>query len=89
MKIADMYGAGLPVCALDYGPCLTEQVQHGDTGLLFATSTQLAEQLADVFEGFPEDTPMLTQLRHNVLQRGCQRWSEGWSAVAQQVFSTL
>jgi beta-1,4-mannosyltransferase len=33
MKIADLFGAGVPVCALDYGACLAERVRHGDNGL--------------------------------------------------------
>ena len=36
MKIADLFGAGVPVCALDYGACLAERVRHGDNGLLFS-----------------------------------------------------
>ena len=37
MKMADLFGAGVPVCALDYGACLAERVRHGDNGLLFST----------------------------------------------------
>jgi len=38
MKIADLFGAGVPVCALDYGACLAERVRHGDNGLLFSNA---------------------------------------------------
>jgi beta-1,4-mannosyltransferase len=89
MKLADMFGAGLPVCALDYGPCLTEQIQHGDNGLLFSTSAELASQLYDLLQGFPDHTPGLDRLRQNVRRRSCQRWSDGWRETAQQVFATL
>jgi beta-1,4-mannosyltransferase len=87
MKLADMFGSGLPVCALDYGPCLAEQVQHGINGLLFSTSAQLAEQIYTLFQGFPDDAPLLNALRRNVNGLQGQRWSDGWQAVAQPVFA--
>ena len=55
MKVADLFGAGVPVCALDYGACLAERVRHGDNGLLFSTGSQLADVLFDLFETFPAD----------------------------------
>ena len=33
MKILDLFGAGVPVCAYDYGPCLLELVSPGDNGV--------------------------------------------------------
>ena len=53
MKVVDLFGAGVPVCALDYGACLAERVRHGDNGLLFSTARQLADVLFDLFETFP------------------------------------
>ena len=50
MKVADLFGAGVPVCALDYGACLAERVRHADNGLLFSTARQLADILFDLFE---------------------------------------
>src|SRR5204863_408330 len=47
MKVADLFGAGVPVCALDYGACLAERVRHGDNGLLFSKAVQLADVLVD------------------------------------------
>jgi len=89
MKVADMFGSGLPVCALDYGPCLAEQVRHGENGLLFSSSTQLANQLYDLFNGFPGDTPRLDQLRRNVAESSRQRWSAGWAEHALPLFTQL
>eukprot|EP00201_Polytomella_parva_P017656 CAMPEP_0175051690 /NCGR_PEP_ID=MMETSP0052_2-20121109/7949_1 /TAXON_ID=51329 ORGANISM="Polytomella parva, Strain SAG 63-3" /NCGR_SAMPLE_ID=MMETSP0052_2 /ASSEMBLY_ACC=CAM_ASM_000194 /LENGTH=437 /DNA_ID=CAMNT_0016316021 /DNA_START=579 /DNA_END=1892 /DNA_ORIENTATION=+ len=48
MKIVDMYGAGLPVCALSYD-CINELVDDGRTGLIFSSSTQLCQQLQRLF----------------------------------------
>lgn len=87
MKVADMFGAGLPVCALDYGPCLAEQIEHGETGLLFSTAAQLAEQLYALLNGFPDDTPVLDRLRRNVAARCTRRWADEWAAKAQPVFA--
>ncbi len=53
MKVADLFGAGVPVCALDYGACLAERVRHADNGLLFSTARQLADILFDLFESYP------------------------------------
>src|SRR6058998_3856417 len=63
MKVADLFGAGVPVCALDYGIGLGERVRHGDNGLLFSTARQLADVLFDLFETFPQDQSMLERLR--------------------------
>ena len=50
IKIADLFGAGVPVCALDYGACLAERVRHGerDADVLRAEMARLigAEPLA-------------------------------------------
>jgi beta-1,4-mannosyltransferase len=89
MKIADMFGSGLPVCALDYGPCLTELVRHGEDGLVFSTSEQLANQLYELFQGFPNATPLLARLRRNASECGRVRWLEGWQKDALPVFERL
>ena len=89
MKIADMFGSGLPVCALDYGPCLTELVRHGENGLVFSTSEQLANQLYELFQGFPSATPLLARLRRNASECGRVRWREGWQKDALPVFERL
>jgi beta-1,4-mannosyltransferase len=89
MKVMDMFGCGLPVCALDYGPCLTEQVRHGENGLLFSTSEQLADHLYELFKGFPGDTPLLDHLRGNAIESGRVRWMEGWKLEAEAVFLKL
>jgi len=52
MKVVDMFGCGLPVCALDFD-CLNELVIDDFNGLVFKDATQLSEQLVTLFDSFP------------------------------------
>ncbi|KAG2445600.1 hypothetical protein HXX76_000211 [Chlamydomonas incerta] len=86
MKVVDMYGAGLPVCALSYS-CIRELVVPGVTGLLFSTGQELAAQLAGLLGGFPaEPSAQLKALAANVASREQGlRWDENWRRVAAPV----
>lgn len=92
MKVVDMFGAGLPVCAVDYD-CVTELVQPGSTGLLFRTPEELAQQLLDLLRGFSghaddEDGGQLAGLRAGVAkEQSAWRWQDNWQAVAAPVFA--
>jgi len=83
MKIADLFGAGVPVCALDYGACLAERVRHGDNGLLFSTGRQLADVIFDLFEQFPGDQKALDRLRNGARKLARPTWEEGWTREAR------
>ena len=85
MKIADLFGAGVPVCALDYGACLAERVRHGDNGLLFSNGRQLADVLFDLFETFPADQKALERLRTGARKLARPTWEEGWTREARPV----
>jgi beta-1,4-mannosyltransferase len=85
MKVADLFGAGVPVCALDYGACLAERVRHGDNGLLFSKAVQLADVLFDLFETFPADQKMLDRLRAGARKSARPTWEEGWMREAKPV----
>jgi beta-1,4-mannosyltransferase len=86
MKIADLFGAGVPVLALDYGACLAERVRHGDNGLLFSTAEQLADILFDLFESYPADQKRLERLRAGARKSSRPTWEEGWTREARPVF---
>lgn len=85
MKVADLFGAGVPVCALDYGACLAERVRHGDNGLLFSNGAQLAEVLFDLFETYPQNQQRLDRLRAGARRGTGMTWEEGWGKEARPV----
>jgi beta-1,4-mannosyltransferase len=85
MKVADLFGAGVPVCALDYGIGLGERVRHGDNGFLFSTARQLADVLFDLFEMYPADQSMLDRLRSGARKSARPTWEEGWVREAKPV----
>ena len=81
MKIADMFGAGLPVCALDDGGCLREMVRPGDDARLFRSADDLAALVDELLGAFPIATPGLDRLRAGALSAAAgPRWEDEWRA---------
>ncbi|KAL0443673.1 UNVERIFIED_CONTAM: UDP-glycosyltransferase TURAN [Sesamum latifolium] len=68
MKVVDMFGCGLPVCAVSYS-CIKELIDVEKNGLLFSSSSELADQLMMLFEGFPERCDALKSMRSNLMER--------------------
>jgi beta-1,4-mannosyltransferase len=87
MKVADFLGAGVPVCALDYGSCVAEMVRHGENGLLVRDAEALAAALIDLFAGFPNRAPLLERLRRNVATSSGPTWEKGWLEEAWPLLS--
>jgi beta-1,4-mannosyltransferase len=85
MKVVDLFGAGVPVCALDYGACLAERVRPGDNGLLFTNGRQLGDLLFELFEAFPASAPTLDRLRAGARRAARPTWEEGWATEAKDV----
>ena len=83
MKVADLFGAGVPVFALDYGACLAERVRHGVNGRLFSNARQLADLLFDLFEAFPAESSGLDRLRTGARRSARPTWEEGWALEAR------
>jgi beta-1,4-mannosyltransferase len=85
MKVADLFGAGVPVFALDYGACLAERVRHGINGRLFTNARQLADLLFDLFQTFPAECSELDRLRKGARGSARSTWEEGWTNEARSV----
>ncbi|XP_056144536.1 chitobiosyldiphosphodolichol beta-mannosyltransferase isoform X2 [Lampris incognitus] len=77
MKVVDMFGCCLPVCAIHFD-CLHELVKHDENGLIFKTAEELAKQLKSLFSDFPSDDGRLGWFRNNLRTSGGQRWDENW-----------
>ncbi|CAM6097512.1 unnamed protein product [Calypogeia fissa] len=78
MKVVDMFGCGLPVCAASYS-CIGELVKDRQNGLLFSSSSELADQLLDLFKGFPNACDLLSALREGAETSGSgARWHDEW-----------
>ena len=88
MKVVDMFGAGLPVCALSYS-CIGELVSQGRNGLLFGSSDELAAVLEEALRGFSGDmadgSEVLKKLRKGVEGSSMARWHESWVKIALPV----
>ncbi|CAB4399266.1 UDP-Glycosyltransferase/glycogen phosphorylase [Rhizophagus irregularis] len=77
MKVVDMFGCGLPVCAVGFD-CLNELVRHNKNGLIFNNEEQLAEQLIDLFTNYPANASKLESMRENVSEFQKDRWDTNW-----------
>lgn len=80
MKVVDMFGCGLPVCAIQF-ECLHELVKHEENGLIFRDSMELTQQLKKLFQGFPSSKPLLTSYRENLASFQRTRWDASWNKI--------
>jgi len=86
MKVADLLGAGVPVCALGYAPCLAEVVHPGRNGVVFTTAAELATCLSELLRDHQEAGGPLARLRAHILTERHERWDEAWRAAVQPLF---
>lgn len=91
MKVVDMFGCGLPVCAVNF-KCLNELVIHGQNGFVFDNHRDLADQLKFWFENFPSNPSLLESketFRRNLQEFQSLRWRENWRLNALPVFNSF
>ncbi|OWK55868.1 Chitobiosyldiphosphodolichol beta-mannosyltransferase [Lonchura striata] len=77
MKVVDMFGCCLPVCAIHF-ECLHELVKHNENGLIFRDSQELAKQLKMLFLDFPSLEGKLHSFRENLRASRQLRWDQSW-----------
>eukprot|EP00054_Salpingoeca_dolichothecata_P009476 m.53437 g.53437 ORF g.53437 m.53437 type:complete len:466 (+) comp18395_c0_seq2:3-1400(+) len=86
MKVVDMFGCGLPVCAIKFN-CLGELVKDNINGRIFETPSELCTQLCDLLAGFRDGTtPQLETLREEVKKFRENGWDQNWSQIAAPIF---
>ncbi|XP_046820404.1 chitobiosyldiphosphodolichol beta-mannosyltransferase-like [Vespa crabro] len=81
MKVVDMFGCGLPVCAYNF-TCLSELVKHDENGYVFSNEKELAAQLKSWFLRFPinESQKKIHKKFQNELCKFQEiRWHDNWS----------
>ncbi|KAF9351758.1 hypothetical protein BGX26_010269 [Mortierella sp. AD094] len=85
MKVVDMFGCGLPVCAFKY-PALSELVVAKSNGLVFENAGELKSQFVHLFKGFPlsqPETHAQLQGMRDAIKKGFQttRWEQNWNTT--------
>ncbi|CAG8476363.1 12068_t:CDS:2 [Ambispora leptoticha] len=86
MKVVDMFGCGLPVCAVNF-QCLDELVRHNKNGLIFNDAEELAKQLIDLFADYPVNASKLDSMREHIKDFQKERWDSNWDRVVLPILS--
>ncbi|XP_068945945.1 chitobiosyldiphosphodolichol beta-mannosyltransferase isoform X4 [Petaurus breviceps papuanus] len=86
MKVVDMFGCCLPVCAIHF-QCLHELVKHEENGMVFMDSEELADQLKMLFSEFSNSDNRLNQFRKNLKESKQLRWDENWEQTVFPLFT--
>mmetsp|Transcript_30262 Transcript_30262/g.59097 ORF Transcript_30262/g.59097 Transcript_30262/m.59097 type:complete len:510 (+) Transcript_30262:53-1582(+) len=81
MKVVDMFGCELPVCAVRYD-CIEELVRHGENGMLFDDAAELSSQLHELLQGFPADQSGLDGMRKHIAAFRERKWEQEWTQQA-------
>lgn len=86
MKLADMIGAGLPVCALDYGPCLREALADVGDGFYFRDAPELVALWRRLLAG---DRGELAAARRRIACDAGPSWQDDWCRLVEPVVRGL
>uniref|UniRef100_A0A6V7QX93 Uncharacterized protein n=1 Tax=Ananas comosus var. bracteatus TaxID=296719 RepID=A0A6V7QX93_ANACO len=77
--VADMFGCGLPVCAASFPGYIEELIDDWRDGLVFSTSSDLANSFLTLFRGFPNNCNALKLMRMGALAKASSvRWHAEW-----------
>eukprot|EP00939_MAST-03C_sp_MAST-3C-sp1_P002289 g2289.t1 len=80
MKVVDMFGAGLPVCAIGFS-CLSELVQHEKNSLVFDDHVQLSEQIQRLLG--TDDRSELESYRRELSTFREDGWTRRWNRIVR------
>lgn len=84
MKVVDMFGTGLPVCATSFD-CLSELVKDRVNGRIFASQEELKDQMEELLKEFPENCQLIETYRKGVEEFQKKRWEDNWRENAKPV----
>jgi beta-1,4-mannosyltransferase len=81
MKLADFRGVGVPVCAFDYAPVLSEVLTNGHEGTTFHEPGQLASVLIALATADLSSVPAFAAARAWLVTNTPVRWQAQWDAT--------
>ncbi|XP_063726027.1 chitobiosyldiphosphodolichol beta-mannosyltransferase-like [Symsagittifera roscoffensis] len=87
MKVVDMFGCNLPVCAVKYH-CIGELVEHEVTGLHFEDAKELYDQLERIVSEIGNTNGILERMRGNLRKNNHLRWDEEWDEKAWPILKS-
>lgn len=87
MKVVDMFGCCLPVCAFDF-KCIDELVKHGENGLVFKDDMELAHCMKALLEDFPAKQKLNT-FRNNLKSFQGVRWHQYWRTIVLPIINDI
>ncbi|XP_014209476.2 chitobiosyldiphosphodolichol beta-mannosyltransferase-like [Copidosoma floridanum] len=88
MKVVDMFGCGLCVCAYKYN-CLHELIKHNENSLVFTDARELGEQIQTLFKNFPNDSEQhqkIAQFKNKLAMYQKFRWHSNWTSEVLTCF---
>ena len=85
MKLADFRGCGVPACAFDYAPVLTEVLTPGHEGVTFGEPGELAAVIVALATADLAAVPKFAASRTWLAAHPAERWSETWQQTAKPV----
>ena len=87
MKLADFRGAGVPVCAFDYGPVLSEVLTAGREGVTFHEPGQLATVFMALATADLSAAPAFAASRTWLATHPAERWRDEWARAARSALT--
>ena len=87
MKVADMFGAGLPVAVWSGYEALSELLKNGSNGVGFDSAGPLATSLERLLSN--DGQRELVKLRDGALREGELRWDDAWQSTAAGTFDLI